>query len=270
MTGAAVRAIWMLVLVCTPALLLPGLAPDTTQIVAFVALFAAAFVFIEYAAAAPVLIEFRFAPPFNRLRFAALLLAVLLLSLLCAGDGRGAAVAALAGLLGAALDFPFSPVRLAALMLPEGAPPRDAELLRDAAALAYAVMAGAVAVFALLLRRTRWPLGPAGFNLWTNLPSFGPDPGSDLVRRLDRDALVNLASGVLLPFVMPAAIRLLWPAAMMPQGAAPHALVWTVAACAFLPASLVMRGLALGRIARAIAAQREGAAGAPPRVLPAV
>jgi hypothetical protein len=39
----------------------------------------------------------------------------------------------------------------------------------------------------------------------------------------------------------------------------PQTLIWTVTAWAFLPASLFMRGIAMGRVARMIAAKREKA-----------
>ncbi|MGB5557100.1 MAG: hypothetical protein WBN04_03705, partial [Paracoccaceae bacterium] len=37
----------------------------------------------------------------------------------------------------------------------------------------------------------------------------------------------------------------------------PQTLIWTVAAWAFLPASLFMRGIAMGRVAEMIAAKRK-------------
>ncbi len=48
------------------------MSTDTTQIVALLALLAAVFTFVEYFSAYPSFVEFRNAPPFNRLRFVAL------------------------------------------------------------------------------------------------------------------------------------------------------------------------------------------------------
>jgi len=53
LTGAFVRAILVMVLIATPSLMLPGVSHDTTQIVALVALFAAALTFFEYARPIP-------------------------------------------------------------------------------------------------------------------------------------------------------------------------------------------------------------------------
>ncbi|MBU0860530.1 MAG: hypothetical protein KKI16_00970, partial [Alphaproteobacteria bacterium] len=58
---------------------------DGLQIVALVAIFAAIFTFVEYSVASPSFIEFRSAPPFNRLRFIALFTTVLVLSLIMRG-----------------------------------------------------------------------------------------------------------------------------------------------------------------------------------------
>ena len=73
MTGAAVRAFLVMVLVATPSVILPGIGTDTKQMVALVALFAGALTFAEYNATYPSLVEFRDAPPFNRIRFLMLL-----------------------------------------------------------------------------------------------------------------------------------------------------------------------------------------------------
>ena len=61
----------MAMLVATPAIVLPGVTSDAQQFAFICAFFAAALVFIEYFSAYPSILEFRFAPPFNRIRFAA-------------------------------------------------------------------------------------------------------------------------------------------------------------------------------------------------------
>ena len=69
-------------LICTPSLLLPGVTQDTTQMVVLIGLFAGLITLIEYSSTYPCLIEFRNAPPFNRVRFLSLCVTVFLLSLL--------------------------------------------------------------------------------------------------------------------------------------------------------------------------------------------
>ena len=70
--GALVRAILVIVMIVTPALLLPGTMVEMMPVVTLVALFAAALTFFEYASTYPGLVEFRDAPPFNRIRFGSL------------------------------------------------------------------------------------------------------------------------------------------------------------------------------------------------------
>jgi len=259
LAGAALRALLVVVMVATPALGLPGIGAETTQAVVFIALFGAALVFAEYASAYPGLVEFRFAPPFNRLRFGGLLVTVVLLSWLIGGAAPGW-LEGFAAALGARLDFPYSPVRLVTLILPEDTPPAEVASLRGAAAVAALVGATTVLAFALLVALGRWPGRGRDFNLWVNLPTFDPMAGGDITQRLDRDAAFNLALGFALPFVIPAVAKAgaasIGPLALL----APQSLVWVVAAWAFLSGSLLMRGLAMGRIARMIRAQRLAAA----------
>jgi len=268
LTGALVRAFLVILLIATPALMLPGVSNDSTQIVAFVAIFGAALVIFEYASVYPGLVEFRDAPPFNRIRFAALFAMVAFMALMVRGQTAPSMVtdlfASAGSLAGSWLDFPYSPVRLVVLMLPETTTWSHVMLVRDAAAVAYVLAAAALVVFVVQVRLLGWPLRRGSFNVWVNLPTFDPTAGGDVVRRLEKEARVNVALGFLLPFLAPAVIK----AATFLFGAVtldnPHTMIWTVAAWAFLPASLFMRGIAMQRIASLISAkrQREAAYGA--------
>ena len=82
LAGAGLRAFLVVLMIATPSLILPGTTPDVGQVVMLVALFGAALTFFEYSATYPGLIEFRDAPPFNRIRFISLFFTILLLSLL--------------------------------------------------------------------------------------------------------------------------------------------------------------------------------------------
>jgi hypothetical protein len=124
------------------------------------------------------------------------------------------------------------------------------------AATAYGLSLVMVLAFALALRGSRWP-GQASFNVWVNLPQFDPTSGGDVVQRLHQNALVNVALGLLLPLIVPIVGDPLGVAFDGPLLRDPVALVWVVAAWAFVPASLAMRGLALHRLALLIAAHRQ-------------
>ncbi len=243
-----------------PALLLPGVSGDSAQIVALVAIFAATLIIFEYSSAYPGLVEFRDAPPFNRIRFGSLFITVLLLTLTTRGiyapSTLTSFIEAVGALIGHAIDFPYSPVRLVVLMLPENTGVEHITLVRSAAGISYFISLLTLGLFLVILRARNWPVRTGSFNVWVNLPTFDPTAGGDVVDRLERDARFNIALGFLLPFLTPAVIK----AAASLFGAVslehPQTLIWTVAAWAFLPTSLFMRGIAMGRIARMIESKR--------------
>ena len=259
-TGAFVRALLVMVLVATPSLMLPSVTSDTTQIVALVALFAAALTFFEYASTYPGLVEFRDAPPFNRVRFLSLFVTVLLLSTIVRGQSEPTTltnfIGALGNKLGGVIDVPYSPVRLVVLMLPEDMSLRHLILVRSTAGLSYLISLSTIIVFVVTMRILGWPSRMGSFNVWINLPTFDPTTGGDVVERLERDARFNIALGFLLPFLIPAAVKVAAIAFQPVTLESPQTLIWTMTAWAFLPASLLMRGIAMGRIAGMIAEKR--------------
>lgn len=262
---AALRAFLVVILISIPSLMLPGTSTDTAQIIALVAIFGAVLTVIEYTSAYPSLVEFRDAPPFNRIRFFSLLVTVLLLSIILRGEYGQTSLTlflqAVGAVIGRVIDFPYSPVRLVVLMLPPDASAMHISQVRTAAGMAYLISLATLAIFIIVLRIQRWPLANGSFNVWVNLPTFDPTTGGDVVERLERDARFNIALGFLLPFLTPAAVK----AAAAVFGAVslenPHTLIWTVAAWAFLPTSLFMRGIAMGRVANMIADKRKRAEG---------
>ncbi len=261
LTGAAFRAFLIVILIVAPSMLLPGTTPDAAQIVMLVAIFGAGLTFFEYASAYPGLVEFRDAPPFNRIRFGSLFVTVVSLSLLLQNSLAPTAVSLFVGevgsLVGRVIDFPYSPVRLVVLMLPADASVEHIRLVRDTAGIAYFVSLLTLAIFVILQRVRRWPTRHGTFNVWVNLPTFDPTAGGDVVERLERDARFNIALGFLLPFLTPAVIKSATSLFGSVTLENPHTLIWTVAAWAFLPASLFMRGIAMGRIAAMITEKRK-------------
>ncbi|UWQ62999.1 hypothetical protein K3723_01465 [Leisingera caerulea] len=262
-TGAAFRGILVAMLFAMPTLILPASATESPEIILFIALLGSALAFSEYASHFPSFVEFRNAPPINRMRFAAVAVTVGALSLLAAHPlaptGLTALVQRLGGWLGGQLDFAYSPVQLAVLMMPPQISEATVLMVRDAAGLACSIAGIAIAVFALVIRVGNWPVGNGAFNVWVNLPLFDPTAGGDVVQRLQRDGRINIVGGVLLPFALPAAVKL--TSGLVDPGilAAPHMLVWAISAWALMPASMIMRGLAMLRIAGLIAQKRRAA-----------
>jgi len=250
-------------LIMTPALLVPGLSNDSTQIVLLVALLAAILTFVEYNSEFPSIVEFRDAAPFNRLRFACLFATVFLLSVIFKGmtdpTALTAALTSIGMIVGNAMDFPYSPVRLVVLMLPADAPRETTNFVRTAAGLSYVISLAAMTAFLILVRVLNWPARTGAFNVWVNLPLFDPTAGSDVVERLHRDSRINVALGFLLPFLVPAVVKLASDLVDPITLQNPQTLIWTISAWAFLPASIIMRGIAMGKIADMIQEKRKRA-----------
>ena len=263
-TGAATRAFLVMVLVATPSALLPFVPADTKQMAALVALFAGALTFVEYKSTYPGLIEFRDAPPFNRIRFLMAFFTVFFLSVIARGAEHPTTLSefarAVGGLIGMSMDFPYSPVRLATLMMSDSASPAQVSAVRIAAGMAYLTSLVSLAVFVIVLKIGAWPSRHAAFNVWVNLPTFDPTAGGDVVDRLHRDARINIALGFLLPFLIPAVVKISSSGFEPMTLTSPQTLIWTTAAWAFLPASLFMRGIAMGRVADMIDEKRRAGA----------
>lgn len=257
------RGLLVALLIATPALLLPEVAADQSQIVVLVALLAAFLTFVEYSSNAPSIVEFRDAPPFNRVRFVTLFVTVFLLTVIAKGKMEPTtltqALSSFGMIVGHTIDVPYSPVRLVVLMLPPHVPTEAINDVRIAAGLAYTISLMALVVFVLVVRISGWPVRRGPFNVWVNLPLFDPTTGGDVVLRLRRDARFNIAFGFLLPFIIPAVVKatsdLLDPITLEH----PQTLIWTITAWAFLPASMIMRGVAMSRVATLIESKRRRA-----------
>jgi hypothetical protein len=233
---------------------------DTQQMVSLVALFLGLLTFVEYNATYPSLVEFRDAPPFNRVRYLMLLATVFSLSMISRGKMQPSTmtdfIEAVGRLIGMAMDFPYSPVRLATLMLSSDATAEQIGAIRTAAGMAYLISLISLSIFVVLMKAGRWPRRDQAFNVWINLPTFDPTTGSDVVMRLTRDARINIALGFLLPFLTPAVVKIASAGFEPLTLDSPQTLIWTMTAWAFLPASLFMRGIAMGRIADMISETR--------------
>ncbi|MEM1232993.1 MAG: hypothetical protein AAGH70_02605 [Pseudomonadota bacterium] len=254
------RALLVVWVISTPALLLPEVSPDATQVVALVSIFAALITFVEYASNYPSLIEFRHAPPFNRVRFISLFVTVFLLTIISRGTYQPTAitefVTAIGTVIGHAIDFPYSPVRNMVLTLPQDAEGDLISAVRTAAGLSYLSSLVGLAAFVIIIRIFQWPGRYGTFNVWINLPTFDPTAGGDVVERLQRDARFNVALGFLLPFIIPAVLKVAAETFDPITLQAPQTLIWMMTAWAFLPASLFMRGIAMGRVAQMIEDKR--------------
>ncbi|WP_348539448.1 hypothetical protein [Shimia sp. R9_1] len=227
------------------------------------ALFSGCLVFIEYVSSAPSIIEFRYAPPFNRLRFLAIFFTVFALSVIARGEvapnAFTAFLHALGIIVGDAIDFPYSPVRLMVIMLPNNASAELVHQVRTASGLSYLISLITLVVFFFYLRILGWPARNGAFNVWVNLPLFDPTAGGDVMPRLQRDGRLNIALGFLMPFLIPAIIQMMSDLIDPIYLSDPKTMIWTISAWAFVPASMIMRGMAMTRVATLINENRRRA-----------
>lgn len=261
LTTAGIRAALVVVAIATPALILPDVSVGVTQVLALIAIFAGGFVFLEYSSNYPGLIEFRDAAPFNRVRFCMAFFMLFAMAAALRGSMYESSVSdffySIGILLGLAIDFPFSPVRVLLDTMPAGSSFEHRVEMRMLAGLAYISALVAITIFAISIRLRDWPLRNEAFNVWINLPTFDPTAGGDVVLRMQRDAKINIALGIVLPYVTPLIVSViggLYDVSLLNN---PHTLVWAMALWAFLPASSFMRGIALYRISAMLLAKRE-------------
>jgi hypothetical protein len=259
MSKAGVRAVLVASLVAVPSLLLPGYTSEAPEMIVLLSIMAGAITFSEYNAEFPSFMEFRYAPPVNRLRFIGLAAMFLMLTLVTKDmydpTFLTGVLADFGFTLGILMDFPYSPVRLVIQMLPVDADAHMIESVRTAAGITYVLGLATIVTF-LGFTRLGWPVRNGNFNVWVNLPLFDPTMGGDVVARLQRDGRGNVIVGFLLPFIIPAVVKLATNLISPISLEDPQTLIWTASAWAFLPASMIMRGMAMLRIAELIEAKR--------------
>ncbi|MFX0542271.1 hypothetical protein ACEWPM_011130 [Roseovarius sp. S4756] len=257
------RALLVAVLIALPSLMVDQGAQEASQIILLIALVAGLLVFAEYSAHSPSILEFRFAAPYNRIKFIALAIIIVTLSAIARGGSEpGSLTLLLADFgrsVGTSLDFPYSPVRQVLLLVPTNAPAEVIEFVRIAAGLSYGASLLILALFVLIVRVLGWPVRRGAFNVWMNLPLFDPTRGGDVVQKLQREAGINLSLGFVLPFLLPVIVAVMQGLLTSSSVLQSHTLIWMIVGWAFLPASLVMRGIAMIRVAELISAKRRRA-----------
>lgn len=252
LVGALIRAFLVVVVIAAPAFLLPNVSVASQEISLIVAAVSAAFTLFEYASTHPGLIDFRFAPPYNRVRFVAFATQIFTLVFLCRAfeneDTFSQSLIDMSDQAIALMSFPMSPVSIAASMIGAGEADQFVLQLQRAAAVSFLVTFCSLVAFALILWLFRWPVGRRDFNLWINLPTFEPGYGRDVERRLYRDGITNVLAGIaflyLLPVMLSRASGWFDPSVLNNY----QPLVWGVTLWAFFSGSLVIRGAAILKV----------------------
>jgi len=89
------------------------------------------------------------------------------------------------------------------------------------------------------------------------MPNFDPTTTDDVVGRLSRDARINIVLGFFLPFLIPPVIGVLFRFVGVSPFNDPYLMIWVTAAWAFLPSGMIMRGVAISRVAQMAANARQ-------------
>lgn len=255
LAGASVRAALVAAMIVLPAIVLPEISPNAADLAIISAAIAAAFVVFEYGFTTPSLIEFRFAAPYNRIRFA--LLGILLTGVAFAFRGpveqtaTTIAVSSFATTSAGIWEFTGSPLVFFNALT------RELEtdgrlLLSNAAALSLSLTVLALIVFSTIIWMFHWPLRTKNFNIWINMPNFDSNIGVETQQTLRRSALISMTIGFSLPFLIPqAALTFLGP--LQPINSTNSLLLlWMIAIWCFVPAASVLRSVALYKVANLI------------------
>jgi hypothetical protein len=256
LAGASFRAALVAVIIVLPALLLPDLSPNSADLAILTAAIAAAFVIFEYGFITPSLIEFRFAAPYNRFRFA--ILAALLTAIAFVfrepfgSTATSLAVSSFAISSAAFWDFAASPLPFFVSMTHN----LDAQgqiLLTNAAALALSVTTITLLLSGLVIWLFSWPLIAKNFDLWVNMPNFDAKLGAETQLNLRRSGLVSLIIGFSLPYLIPqAALAFMGPLQPISSNNS-LLLLWMISIWCFVPAASILRAVALYKVANLLA-----------------
>lgn len=229
-------------------------SPEIGGFGAFVifALLASIIVFFEYAAVSPSLIEFRYAPPYNRFRVLVFgFITMFIVSTLNLNSQVGPLydiVGGISNLASTVIGNGLSPVPSLLSVLDIKSATDEAEFVVLAeGSLFVAFMTAFVFCFVIWLQR--WPLGNRGFNLWPNMPSFHARTGSKTEVRMIQIAILSIAMAIALPYVFPIVLQVLKDWLSFEYTYTRHSAFWIIAFWALIPAMALMRALVLLKVA---------------------
>jgi len=253
--GAIIRALLVVVVAAIPSLLLPSASQGAVEFALIIGGIIAIFTFFEYGSTTPGFVDFRFAPPYNRFRAFTIASQVIIITLVCRavelqlGD---AVIVDWARQAAQLLDFSYSPVSMGidAILTDSRFTDTTAILLVYSISTSFVIGLGLTIIFALIIWVFPWPSDRENFNLWANLPTFQPKDGSNIPRRLRRDAYFNVILGVALIYALPLlpTLGLDWLTVDIFENS--QAMVWAATLWVFIATSLLARAIAILKIAQ--------------------
>jgi hypothetical protein len=251
-TGAAVRAVFVAILVMLPAFLLSETSQSALEFTRILATIGAVFVIYEYGFPTPSVIEFRFSAPYNRIRFLLMLALTLAPAYLISNALDGHVLTGIFASIAingfAVLDFTYSPVAIVADTL-AGSNWVLREVVGQAIALNIVISLSCALAFCGAIFSNLWRFGDNNFNMWLNMPTYKSYDMTSLHKRLVNSAFASMLVAFLIPLFGPiiADIGIVW---VSNDGIlAPISITWIIAFWTYLPAIYIMRAIALAKIA---------------------
>lgn len=216
------------------------------------ALLVSMIVFFEYAAESPSLIEFRYAPPYNRFRvmvFGGVSVFFVLSLNLNNQIGPIFDLANGVSKLGTMMvGHALSPVPALIEALGIQSATDQAEFARLAEGSLFIAFASTI-IFSLIIWLQSWPLGDRGFNLWPNMPSFHARTGTRTEIRMVKIAALSIVMSMTLPYFFPIVLQTLKDVIGFTYDYNRHSGFWIIAIWTMIPAMALMRALALLKVA---------------------
>ena len=250
--GAIVRALFVGILFLYPSVLIAGGLGNVDLFVQALCLLGVAIVMVEYMVEVPAIIEFRYAPPYNRMRF--LLMMVLCLVLLAAlgpntfTGGNASLILPVANSFEAIFSWGSSPVQVLAPALTNDPTLFGGNLTLILSLVFGTMMFGAI-TFGIYLWISPWPLSAKGFNLWPNMPSFNARAGERASIKILQVAILSLALALLLPYIFAFFIEYCRNSLGMDFVSSKLVVYWTIFLWAAMPAMAIMRSVSLMKLA---------------------
>lgn len=203
--GALVRALIVAFVIIVPSVLVSAGASQAQLFTLTFAVVAAGVIFVEYLVAAPAVIEFRFASPYNSLRImlvaaTAVVLSQGLINQVLSGDSGWMPVAA--GILERMMSSWPSPSTLLVNSLNLSSDATYA-LIERLASFALCMAFFFAVVFGAYIWLGAWPLSKTGFNLWPNMPSFTARAGQKASTKILQVSILSLCLAITLPYIIP-------------------------------------------------------------------
>ena len=188
-----------------PSLMLVDVASDATYFVLISSLLMGFIVFSDYYNSYPSILEFRDAPPFNRIRFLHGILSVYCVAGVFEDFIFGSGTSNLGQFsmfLGRILDFTGSPIDMLMMSIPSDLPKPVYQSIRAAGGITLSLSLVAIVSFFAYIKFTHWPVARGQFNVWVNLPMMDPTRGDDLAKRMRRRSQINIGFGMVFLFAV--------------------------------------------------------------------